>query len=65
MLGKTDGSLRNNVVSETFANVKIRKKCGNEDENTNISHITREAQRKRTSTVDNILNHVTENNVHI
>ena len=24
---------------------------------------TREAQRKRTSTVDNILNHVTENNV--
>ena len=35
---ETGGSLRYNVVTETFANVTIRKKCGNEDENTNISH---------------------------
>ena len=33
------GSLRNNVVSETFENVTNWKKCGIEDKNTNISHI--------------------------
>ena len=41
----------------------IRKKRGTGDTNTNISHITSEARRKRTKTVDNVLNHVTENNI--
>jgi deoxycytidylate deaminase len=55
---KPDGTIRKTVVKETIATVTRRKrKISGDDEN----ELSAEAQRKRTKTVDNILNHNNEN----
>ena len=55
---KPDGTMRKTVVKETIATVTRRKrKISGDDEN----EVSGEAQRKRTKTIDNILNHINDN----
>ena len=60
ILEKPDGTVKKTVIKETFATVTRRKrKASTCDKENDISD---EAQRKRARNVDNILNHVNENN---
>ena len=61
ILEKPDGTVKKTVIKETFATVTRRKrKASTCDKENDISD---EAQRKRARNVDNILNHVNENNM--
>ena len=54
---RSDGATKNVVVKETYAKITIRKRKGEEGDD---SSILGETHRKRTKVVDNILNHVNE-----